>query len=435
MQHTVPRVDSDVPSGTPFNPNVAADTPSARPRSAVRRPWTPDPSQTVARTTSRHSGPRAWRRAAERALEAGLVPGANAVTTVVLEDLARRMDYSTGHVRYCLADTMASTDLSRSTVTKHIRLLRSAGWLAWAEHGSLRNVLRGLGRPGYAPTATVYAATIPPAFDTWAGNRLGGVGYSARVVGATARGREQRVAEAVDNSSRKAVDNPAKRSSRTPSLRVVKEEGQVQVVGGSSTAKRQRKTTILGSIPTADAVARARRLAAEIRPLVNWLQKASRRQLSWVLLDLVLMGWDDQRILNWVRAATPYSRSGQGVWRPRFPHRVLAAALLGEDQDARRIADLEALTTAAVAPKDHEAWGEVWRTWQEQLADSTEPERTDEDRCQARAYVTSGSSRACGTLAEVTGHIAVYGLDDALDLYGTHLCSLAERMDAIGAYA
>jgi hypothetical protein len=353
------------------------------------------------------------------------------------------MDYGTGHVRYRLTETMARTGLGRSTVTKHVALLRAAGWLAWAQHGSLRNVLRGVGRPGYAATAAVYAATIPPAFDEWAGNRLGGRGYAARVVGATERGREQRVAEAVDNSQRKASDRAGSEGPWTPSLRGVKEEGQVQLEGGfCSTAQRQQKRrTILGQTITAAAVTQAERLAAWVRPLVGWLQRATRRQLSWVLLDLVLLGWDEQRILGWLREHNQLT-----TWRPRFPHRQIAAKLLALQADEQRIADLDAEQARRSDPAQNAELQQALAAWRLQaetadalLAASTgraaEPKAagryTNAERRQAREYALD---ERFGGLALVSDLMAE-DLDAALDLYGMGLCRRAECMDAIGALA
>jgi hypothetical protein len=423
-------------SDTKIGSNVSPVTPSR----ASRAPWAPSPAETVRGTASRRSGPRLWQAALRRALEAGLLPGSTAVTLTIAEDLAGRMDYGTGHVRYQLAETMTRTGLGRSTVTKHVSLLRAAGWLAWAEHGSLRNALRAAGRPGYAATAAVYGATVPPCFDEWAGNRLEGAGYSARVVGATERGREQRVAEAADNASRKAVDNRRKGSSWTPSLRVVKEEGQVQVVRGFvTTAKPQRKTpTILGQTITGDAIATAKRLAAWVRPLVGWLQRATRRQLSWVLLDLVIRGWDEQQILRWLQDQSPL-----GTWRPRHPHRHIASCLLAARAQEQRIADYDAEQARRADPRNNTALQEFFAARQ-RTADTMaaldaaaagftavktgEATRTDADRRIARLYAEAD-------LAEVVDHIAAYGDDDALDLYGPRLCSLAERMNLIGALA
>ncbi|MBP5896389.1 hypothetical protein [Streptomyces scabiei] len=96
-----------------------------------------------------------------------MFPGFNDSTLAIIDVLQSRMDFDTGHARYALKDVIERTGLKRAAVTKHVAMIRRAGWLAWVEHGSLRNALRGLGRPGYARTATVYAATIPRSSTPW----------------------------------------------------------------------------------------------------------------------------------------------------------------------------------------------------------------------------------------------------------------------------
>ena len=46
-------------------------------------------------------------------------------------------------------------------VTGHVKVLRELGALAWVQHGTRANIRRALGLPGYAGTATVYAARSP----------------------------------------------------------------------------------------------------------------------------------------------------------------------------------------------------------------------------------------------------------------------------------
>ncbi|NUR01282.1 MAG: hypothetical protein HOY79_33600 [Streptomyces sp.] len=307
-------------------------TPGTEQASGRKERWAPAAEETIGHTASRHSSPRAWLRALERAVAAGLLPGFNDTTAAIIAVLAARMDYGTGHCRYMLQDVMESTGLGRTAVTDHVKMLRAGGWLAWVEHGSLRNALRVLGMPGYAKTATVYAATIPPAYDVLEGNILNGRGYEARVVGVTPTARERRVEEA----------------SRTPSLRVVKEVGQVQVVGGEGTttadaaadrisSRRKRSRTVTGYKITPGRIEQARHLAKRIRPLVNWVQGATLDQLSWVLLDLVARDWHEGRIVAWL--AKLGQEIGAPRWRPRFPHRVIAAALQRRDEADARLAE------------------------------------------------------------------------------------------------
>ncbi|MFJ8158374.1 hypothetical protein [Streptomyces sp. NPDC094468] len=285
----------------------------------------PDPAETVAHTASRHTGPRLWLRALAAAARAGLIRGFTTTTQRIVDVLASRMNYDTGHARYVLTDVMNRTGLGRTAVTRHIQLLRAAGWLAWAEHGSRRNALRSRGMPGYARTATVYAATIPPRYDTHQGNTVAGTGYQARLV------------------------------RRTPSLWSVEEEGTVQVVGGkeASTAsppggrprrRRRRRLTATGYKITGLRIERARQIARSVRPLVNWTQRSTLDELSWVLLDLVARGWNEPRIMSWLHHLG--QELGVPRWRPRAPHRVIAAAL-------RRKAVDDALT-AVPADLEHE---------------------------------------------------------------------------------
>jgi hypothetical protein len=323
MQHALASCQPDATRTRHVAPESAPATEHACGR---RKRWTPDPAETITHTASRRSGRAAWLRALERAVTAGLVPGYNDTTQAIVDVLETRMGYDSGHARYVLADVMERTGLKRTAVTDHIKMLRAAGWLAWAEHGSLRNALRAAGMPGYAKTATVYAATIPPEYDAFEGNILRGRGYTARVVGVTPEARERRIVEA----------------SRTPSLRVVKEDGQVQVVGGKdgSTAnaaadqstRRKKKLTVTGYRITGERIDRARHLAVSVRPHVNWIQGASHDQLSWVFLDLVARDWSESRIVLWLRNLG--AELGVRRWRPRFPHRVIAAAIRRDDQAA-----------------------------------------------------------------------------------------------------
>jgi hypothetical protein len=344
MQYGAASCQLDDPVSSHVAPESASEIEHSDGKKPRRKPWAPDPAETIAHTTSRRSGPRAWLRDLLCAAERGLVPGFNDTTRAIAEDLCRRMDYGTGHVRYCLEELMARTGLSRSAVTDHVKRLRRAGWLAWAEHGSLRNALRKLGVPGYARTATVYAATIPPAYDEARGNVLEGTGYGARVVGVTEAGR----------------------AARTPSLRVVKEDGHVQVGGGLLPTARARhggpgraRRTILGAKVTRCMADAAERVARQVRPLVNWCQGATLRQLSWVLLDVVARGWDEQRITGWLaEIGTRATRDGLW-WRPARPHRWIAAQLLAERADEQAAAQRAALEARRADPAGNAGWGQA----------------------------------------------------------------------------
>lgn len=349
---------------------------------------------------------------------AGLHPRAGATTLRVAEDLASRMDYSTGHVRYCLEETAARLGVHRATVKRHTGVLRELGLLAWAVHGTKHNVRRALGLPGYAGTATVYAAVIPPVYDDAMGHVRVGAGYSARiVVDATAP---------VDNS-------PAAHQDAPPSLSVVKEEGKVEVEGGCTDTSRQRASRRTPSIsPTSRSdkrssgagvarrspvqVARDCRIAAQVRPRVTWTQTEGIRRLAFALRPLIDRGMDAHDIAaelaSWWLA-----------WRPARPAAYIRAQLAEQDRQA-------AAAAAAVHPMDNAAW----RAWAVQAAGGQQAAgaggdaaRTEEDRRQAREYGWHDPQA-------VTEHIADHGLDDALDLYGARLVSLAERFTASGAH-
>ncbi|MFE5026296.1 helix-turn-helix domain-containing protein [Streptomyces sp. NPDC056656] len=139
------------------------------------------------------------------------------------------MDYDTGHVRYCLDELAARIGVSRATVKRHVAVLRELGALAWVVHGTKTNFRRALGMKGYAATATVYAAVIPPVYDHAMGHTIVGSGYEARaIVDQRSQGKP------VDNSP---VDNAGSEACEPPSLTLVKEESQVQMVGGLTTPR------------------------------------------------------------------------------------------------------------------------------------------------------------------------------------------------------
>ncbi|MFD9721043.1 hypothetical protein [Streptomyces sp. NPDC059076] len=268
-------------------------------------------------------------------IAAGLHPRANATTLAIARDLAARMDFDTGHVRYCLDEVAARLGIDPSTVKRHVAYLRELGALVWVEHGTKKNVRRALGLDGYAATATVYAAVIPAAYDHAMGHHIIGTGYDARIV----IDQRDRTPEPVDNCP---VDNSGSTPSAPPSLMWLRRESQVKVVGGegtttaqartaeSSPRRKKRKLTITGYKITAQRIEQARHLAVSVRPLVNWIQGATHDQLSWVFLDLTAKNWSQPKIVLWLQRLG--DEVGAKRWRPRFPHRVIAAALRRLDQ-------------------------------------------------------------------------------------------------------
>jgi len=263
-------------------------------------------AQSLEHTASRHSGPRKWLRAVTWLIAAGLHSKVNETTLAVAQDLAARMDYTTGHVRYCLEDMPERLHMSRATVTRHISYLRELGALAWAVHGTHTNIRRLLGLPGYAGTATVYAAVIPPSYDHAMGHTLIGTGYEARIL--------------IDQR-----EQPCE----TPSLTLVKKVGQVQVESGFNNTSRERASRSTDSPPKKKRskrrdglrgstgrsplkVAEDIRIARLVRALVNWTQAEGLRRLAFALRPLIDEGMNAHEIAAYLTAMCL-------TWRPAAP--------------------------------------------------------------------------------------------------------------------
>src|SRR5690242_18845606 len=138
------------------------------------------------------------------------------------------MHFDTGHGRYCLEETAARLGIDRATVKRRVRQLREAGLLAFVVHGARTNIRRILGAPGYAGTATIYAAVIPPAYDDALGHIRVGTGYTTRII-----------VPASDGATPVAP----------PSLSVVKEVGSLEVDGGLEDTSRKRASRQQPPIP------------------------------------------------------------------------------------------------------------------------------------------------------------------------------------------
>ena len=290
--------------------------------------------QEVTHTASRRSGPRRWRGAVVWLIAAGLHPRANATTQKVADDLAQRMDYDTGHVLYGMDAMAARLGISRASVARHIGYLRELGALAWVQHGSRTNRLYRMGLKGYAGTATVYAAVIPPCFDHAMGHRIIGSGYTARII--------------VDyRSTPKPVDNPAVDNSgsqvlETPSLTSVEEEGKLKVDGGSNytspasrdsrvPTQRSSKSSSNGTGRHALQVAQDIRIARQVRPLVTWTQREGLRRLAFALRPLIDRGLDAYGIAAFLNGLCDSSR-----WRPKAPANYIRTVLADRQQRAER---------------------------------------------------------------------------------------------------
>ncbi|MFI1259148.1 hypothetical protein ACH4U6_36180 [Streptomyces netropsis] len=396
---------------TPPNPTTGTSTsPHFTPVAAQ--------AQTVQHTASRHSGPRRWLRAVEWALTTSPHPQATPTTLALAQDLAARMDYDTGHVRYAIDRTITRTGMARSTITKHAKILREMGLLAWVSRGSKTNIRRLLGLPGYAATATVYAAVIPPAYDRAMSRRRIGTGYQARVV---IDHRQQ-----VTPSPHPQGDRTSP-PSWTPSLTVVKEDGTVKVESGFNNTSRKRASRSQTSTPsqntktsrtthrTATQVARDIWIARQVRPRVTWTQTEPLRRLAYALRPLIDQGLNAEQI-------TTELHSWYLTWRPARPAAYIRAHL--SEHHSQRPAEL--LTD----PHSNPHWQAMCEQRQhhasvlETLASSAV--RTDDDRRTARA-------RGWHDFHQVADHYTD-DPDDALDLYGTTLCARAIRLTASSAF-
>jgi hypothetical protein len=353
-------------------------------------------------------------------IAAGLHPRANATTLRVAEDLADRMDYTTGHVRYCLDEMVARLGISRASIKRHVGYLRELGALAWVQHGTRINIRRLMGLKGYAATATVYAAVIPPVYDHAMGHRIIGSGYSARIV-IDQRGQQPaipapRTADPVDNT---AVDNPADPGLEPPSLTWLRKESQVEVVGGSNYTSRKRASRANNPIPhqsssingrrrTAADVEKAMKTVRLVRALVNWTQPVPLRRLEYVLRPWTDRGWDAYRIADNLHGWCSGVR-----WKPKRPDAFIRAQIAKDTAH-------EELLTQAVAWEDSTAYRQM-TALRALLAPAAaepepEPERTDEDRLRARMDWS--------IWPEVLEHLEE-DQDDAIDLYGVALCKYA----------
>ncbi|MFF1444079.1 hypothetical protein [Streptomyces sp. NPDC058295] len=368
----------------------------------------------MANTASRRTGPRRWLRAVEWLIAAGLHGRANATTLKVAEDLAARMDYTTGHARYCLDEMVARLGISRASIARHVSYLRELGALAWVQHGSRTNLRRLMGLKGYEGTATIYAAVIPPVFDHAMGHRIIGTGYTARIV-VDLRDRQN----PVDNPP---VDNPMLEALETPSLTVVKEESQVDLVGGFNYTSPTRPTktpiphqssNIGGRRRTAADVQKASQEVRLVRALVNWTQPVPLRRLEYVLRPWTDQGWDAFRIVDELTGMCSGMR-----WKPKNPVAFIRARIAAGTAQQEELAQ-------AVAPEDSTAAknrASLVALFGITPTAQPEPQRTEEDRQYARLYGWT-------EWEEVAAHLAD-DQDDAIDLYGVEICKFAINQQA-----
>ncbi|MEU2248916.1 cell wall protein [Streptomyces sp. NPDC019224] len=374
--------------------------------------WQPVPAsiQEVAATAARHAQPRAWLRAVVWLVEeARIHPKAGETTLRIARELARRMDYIEGTVLYDLNGTAARCALSRATVKRHVAYLRELGCLAWARHGSRRN-LRLPGR-AYAGTATVYAATIPYAYDRAHGHRVGGQGFRARVVGvpvppagntgAERTGRRGREPQSLDARPRTGAVEVRERLKDTPRRRA---RARTTRRGGSSAPRSPMQ------------VAADIRIAARVRPLVPWTQSEGLRRLAYALRPLIDEGLSTHDVAAELT-------SWWLTWRPANPAAYITARL----RDRASASPHDDLPADAHPQAADPTGNAAWQAWLQQRAETTEfgeKQRTDDDRRYARLY-------SWDRWEEVAAHYAT-DPDDALDLYGTRLCGYAVKRASSG---
>lgn len=296
-------------------------------------------AQSIEHTASRRSGPRRWLRAVEWLIAAGHHPTATATTLAVARDLGARMDFDTGHVRYCLDEMAARLGVSRATVKRHAAVLRELGALVWVVHGTKANVRRVLGLGGYAATATVYAAVIPAVYDHALGHTIVGSGYAARIV-IDQRGQGMKP---VDNPP---VDNPGSKTREPPSLTLGKEDVQVQVVGGCKDTSQARpaktriphpSSSINGRLRTAEDVKNAGKTVRMVRALVNWTQSVPLRRLEFVLRPLTDRGLDALAIAGMLQGMCAGVR-----WKPARPDVFIQSKLAADRKQEQQRQEQEA---------------------------------------------------------------------------------------------
>jgi hypothetical protein len=327
-----------------ISPRTGDTTTPADDHSTVRFAPVRGTAQEVAHTASRRSGPRKWLRAVRWLIGAGLHSKATATTLRIAEDLAKRMDYSTGHARYCLDEMVARTGVSKASIKRHVGYLRELGALAWVQHGTRTNIRAAMGLKGYAATATIYAAVIPSSYDHAMGHRIIGTGYTARIV-IDQRGQgplQNRVLDHVPQQpapvDNPPVDNSSSDALEPPSLTCVEEEGKLKVVGGSNYTPRERASQSKTRVPhqsseinghrrTAADVQKASKTARLVRALVNWTQSVPLRRLEYVLRP-----WTDRGLDAYQIAADLSGMCSGMLWKPARPDQFIRA---------RHAADLE----------------------------------------------------------------------------------------------
>jgi hypothetical protein len=186
------------------------------------------------------------------------------------------------------------------------------------------------------------------------GHTIIGSGYGARIVidMRTQVAHQTAPKTPVDTSGNTAVDNPGSEGLEPPSLTWVEEEGKLKVDGGEenytsrktasrdhASIPRQRSNSNSGSSKSgrhALQVAEDIRIAAQVRPLVNWTQRVPLRPLAFCLRPLIDRGLDAYGIAAYLNGLCTGER-----WRPCRPAAYIRTVLADQ---AKRTATQQAAT-------------------------------------------------------------------------------------------
>ncbi|MEW1569697.1 hypothetical protein AB0454_43060 [Streptomyces sp. NPDC093509] len=227
-------------------------------------------------------------------------PKAGPTTLRLAAAFAARMHRSQhGHFAFNVAATVVELGISRRTVLAHARYLRELGLIAWVEHGSRANVQRARRGEAFAPgdgyrgTATIYAPVAPPVWDHVQGHRVRGVGYRARLIGYTDKGRSRAVSAARSRARRVRCTSTGL---CTPSVVVTSAPFHLQVVvGGKKNTRRPRKETGAHRRPrapfTPGECRQAIAVTEQVQRQVWWLYTACSRRIAFALRPLIAAGW------------------------------------------------------------------------------------------------------------------------------------------------
>ncbi|MEU1621499.1 hypothetical protein ABZ479_29885 [Streptomyces sp. NPDC005722] len=310
MQHARARNQVVPPAKTTtVQIDVWATTVDVKPVRLIRAHADQETATTASRRVRRYN----FLRAACWAIGAGHHPKASTTTVRVAEDLAARMN-ADGHVAYGRARMAKRLQLSRRTLDRHVSYLRELGLLAWFVHGSRTNTRCAAGLPGWAGTATIYAATAPPAWDHAMGHRIRGRGYTARLVGYTPDGRDRAFGEA-----RLAAAGRRPRRD-TPSCRQYPRRQKAKVGGKEKNTAARHQRAARCTLFTPQQTAHAVSIAAWVRPRVSWAQREQLRRLAFALRPLIAAGLSREAVVAELH-------SWWLTWRPHSPAAYITSRL------------------------------------------------------------------------------------------------------------